>query len=376
MVRYLLLILLLLVPRANAQSLYDMTPVTQRMQQLVDTHGLAGASVYANKSGVPILRQSFGGYDANTRIPIASASKWVSALTIARVVEKGQLAWTDTVGEFFPAAPAATHAITLAQLYSHTSGLPYDDAVCLSNQSYTLASCAAQILNSPLIGTPGSVFAYGGNSMQVAARMAEVATGKAWDDIFIDEMVLPLGLTATDWAGQSPQPGYVRRANPRVAGGARTSLDDYASIVDMVLARGRHRGAQFLAETTLVEMERDHVGATTVIYAPPNATLIYAPPNATPGWGYGLGQWIEEPDTARRASWARPTVSSPGAYGFTPWADLGAGIAGIVMVQGSGYTLRDDILEIEALLEQQTYTPPMDLPRRSGSPRATPAPRR
>lgn len=351
-----MLVLLLPLTPAIAQTPYDMTPVTHAVQAMADMHALPGAAIYASKGGQPILRQYFGAYDANTRIPLASASKWISALTIARVVDKGQLAWVDTVGEFFPSAPAATHGITLAQLYSHTSGLPFGDDTCLSNQSYTLATCAERILQSPLIGAPGGVFAYGGNSMQVAGRMAEIATGKTWDDLFIDEMVLPLGLTATDWAGQSQQPGYVRKRNPRVAGGARSTLDDYAVVVDMLQARGRHGGMPFLAEATLRDMERNHAAGTTV---------IYAAPRAVPGWGYGIGAWIEDADAGRRATWARPTLSSPGAYGFTPWVDHGANIAGIVMVLGENYVLRDDILEIEALVERQT-APPQPPPARKG----------
>ncbi len=356
------LMLLLGVSPAMAETPYDMMPVTQAVEDLVARHGLPGAAAYASKAGQPVLRHYAGSYDAGTRIPLASASKWISALAIARVVDKGQLAWSDTVGEFFPSAPVATHAISLAQLYSHTSGLPYDDDFCLSNQSYTLATCAVRILERPLIGTPGRVFAYGGNAMQVAGRMAEIATGKAWDDLFIDEMVLPLGLTATDWAGQSQQPGYVRRGNPRVAGGARSSLDDYAIVVDMVLARGWHGGIGFLTETTLREMERDHAAGTMV---------IHAPPGAAPGWGYGIGQWIEKMYSGRVLS-ARPTVSSPGAYGFTPWVDLRTGVAGIVMVQGSNYTMRDDILAIEALVAAQTATPPGDFPRKPGLPEHPP----
>lgn len=126
-----------------------------------------------------------------------------------------------------PQAPADKRANTLEQLFSHTSGLPLTEDGCMSNPQYTLASCAQQILQKPLIGTPGKVFAYGNNSMQVAGRMAEIAVGQSWDDIFIDEMALPLGLTATDYATASTESGYVRNANPRVPGGVRSTLDDF-----------------------------------------------------------------------------------------------------------------------------------------------------
>ena len=93
----------------------------------------------------------------------------------------------------------------------------------MSNPLYTLATCADRILTQPMIGEPGKVFSYGGNSMQVAGRMAELATGEAWDDLFIAEMVTPLGLNATDFATSSTAPGYVRTDNPRMAGGVRST---------------------------------------------------------------------------------------------------------------------------------------------------------
>ncbi len=61
--------------------------------------------------------------------------------------------------------------------------------------------------------------------------MAEIAAGKPWDDIFIDEMALPLGLTATDYATASTESGYARNANPRVPDGVRSTLDDYGPVM-------------------------------------------------------------------------------------------------------------------------------------------------
>ena len=341
--------------RPGAAIAYDMVPVEQAMQALVDEHALPGASVYVSKHGEPILSRSFGGYDANTRIPIASASKWLSALAIARLVEQGRLDWDDTIGEHLPAAPADKRAITLGQLFSHTSGLPYGDSPCLGTATTTLAACSAQILDLPLIGAPGTVFAYGGNSMQVAGRMAEAATGMAWDDIFIDTVVLPLGLTATDWAAGSTQAGYVRRTNPRIGGGVRTTLGDYARAIDMLAANGQSAGATYLAPATLAAMERDRAAGTTV---------LYAAPAAVPGWGYGIGQWIEAREPGRRPSHARVMVSSPGAFGFTPWVDHRAGIGGIVMVRGENAAVRTDIQAIQALVATQTASLPVPIPRR------------
>ena len=330
---------------ARAVPIYNFAPVSAEMQNFVQTYQLDGASLRVNKSGSVVYRRAFGGYTLSTRVRIASASKWLSALTIARVVEKGQLRWTDTVGQYFPTVEASKRSITLAQLFSHTSALPGGDDFCMSNPTYTLSSCANRILQQPLIGQPGAVFSYGGNSMQVAGRMAELATGKAWDDIFIAEMVTPLGMNATDFATSSTAPGYVRTDNPRIAGGVRSTLEDYGKVVDMVLAYGCLDnsttqiclpGRRFLSRTTIDLMATDRTVGTVDISRPPTST----------GFGYGLGQWIDPSSPL--------IVSSPGAFGFTPWVDRVNQVAGVFLVDDLNTRVVDDINDIRAMVNAVT----------------------
>ena len=330
---------------AAAVPVYDFSPVTAEMQTFVQTYNLDGASLRVNKAGNVVYRRAFGDYTLGTRLRIASATKWLAALTIARLVEKGQMRWSDTVGQYFPTVEPAKRAITLEQLFSHTSGMPADEDGCLSNPLFTLSTCVNRILQRPLVGEPGKVFGYGGNSMQVAGRMAELATGKTWDDLFIDEMVTPLGLNATDFATSSTAPGYVRNTNPRIAGGIRSTLEDYGKAVDMVLANGCLDnafpqyclpGRRFLSRTTIEFMARDRTTGTTDISRPPTST----------GYGYGLGQWIDP---------ATPTtVSSPGAFGFTPWVDREHQVAGVLLVDDLNTRLFEDINDIRALVNVVT----------------------
>jgi CubicO group peptidase (beta-lactamase class C family) len=357
---------------ARAVPIYDFAPVTAEMQAFVQTYSLDGASLRANKAGNVVYRRAFGDYTLGTRVRIASASKWLSALTIARVVEKGQLRWSDTIGQYFPNVEPAKRAITLEQLFSHTSGLPGGDDFCMSNPLYTLATCANRILTSTMIGTPGKVFAYGGNSMQVAGRMAELATGKAWDDIFIDEMATPLNLNATDFATASTEPGYVRTDNPRIAGGVRGTLEDYGKVVDMVLAygcldlridAGCLPGRRFLSRATIDFMARDRTVGTVDSSRPPTAT----------GYGYGLGQWIDPGSPL--------IVSSPGAFGFTPWVDRNSQVAGVFLVDDVNTRLSADITDIRLMVNAVTaegqgrrIAIPRTLPETLGTPTKT-APR-
>jgi CubicO group peptidase (beta-lactamase class C family) len=337
--------LVLALPVA-AKSPYDTAALTAEVQGIVAAHALPGVSLRVNRRGTVQYQQSFGGYTPATQAPIASASKWLSALVLARLVEKGDMDWNDSVGKYMPDAPLATRGITLRQLFSHTSGMAPTENACIGNPFASLDACARQILAQPLPWAPGSTFAYGGNSMHVAGRLAEIATGKSWDQVFIDELVQPLGLAGTDFASSSQLPYYVRLPNPRIAGGARSTIIDYGIVVDMVLAGGLHRGQRFLRRETLDYMALDHAAGTAMGYTP-----------FPESHGYGIGQWREAVD----AQGVAYRVSSPGAFGTTPWVDRRAGLAGVFLVRGQWSQLREDIFDLQALCQavfQTRHAPP------------------
>ncbi len=320
----------------HAKPLYDTAPVTSEMQRVVSLYSLSGASLRVNRRGVLQYREAFGEFTPTTQVPIASASKWLSALVLARLVEQGTLGWDDGVGLYLPDAPVATRGITLRQLFSHTSGMSPTEHEYISSPFISLDSCARQILAQPLAWSPGSTFGYGGNSMQVAGRMAEIATGKSWDQIFIDELVTPLGLTGTDFASASQLPYYVRLPNPRIAGGARSTLVDYGVVVDMVLASGRHQGQLYLTPETLDYMALDHSAGTVIGYTP-----------YPESHGYGIGQWREAVD-ARGVAYR---VSSPGAFGTTPWVDHRLGLAGVFLARDQWSRLRKAIFKLQSVCQ-------------------------
>lgn len=119
---------------------YDFSEVTALAQQLVDSNHLDGASLTLIKYGTVIYERYFGAYDANTIVPIASASKWLSVATLMTLVDEGKLDLYDPVSKYLDYFTGEKGAITIRQLISHTSGLPplqkengdLNDAPCLS----------------------------------------------------------------------------------------------------------------------------------------------------------------------------------------------------------------------------------------------------
>lgn len=209
---------------------------------------------------------------------------------------------------------------------SFTSGLPAsfrlgDD--CTTDRTITLAQCVADLSARPLVAPPGTRFDYGSTHLAVAARMAEVVTGSAWAQVFSQQLGQPLG-----W---SPQVRYYTAprqqaglSNPLVAGGLRITTNEYARVLGLVYSRGVHQG-QRLVSTALV----DQMGVD-----PYPAASTGTSPYARFGLvrEYGLTAWLECATPATGCQ----DITSPGAFGFTPWVDRGAGYYAIVAMEAQG----------------------------------------
>lgn len=329
------------LPAASAQTLDPrFQSVDARMQQMVTERRLPGAALILVRDSEVLVERYYGSYSPTTRVPIASASKWLSGAVLMSLIDSGEVTLDDPIARLMPDAPADKRAITLRQLFSHTSGIPSGAGLlpqtnaCLNARATTLDACARAILGVALGDPPGARFDYGGSSMQVAGRLAELASGKTWDALFRERIATPLGLTASDYAGGSQTPGYVATTNPQIGGGVRATARDYARFLRMIGHRGVLDGRRVLSQASVDAIERDQtLGA-------PVRGGSFAPYRL----GYGIGVWRNRVDAAGNAV----QVSSQGAFGASPWIDRETGLVGIVLVLTSLEDVFFDVIDIWA----------------------------
>ncbi|MEO0560042.1 MAG: serine hydrolase domain-containing protein [Bacteroidota bacterium] len=227
-----LLLVSLLASSAAAQSPPDFSAVDDLIADSLNQIG-GGATVFVMQDGEVLHRRGYGTYTTTTVAATASGAKWLSAGVIASLVSDGTLTLDDSLAMFFPTLEGEKRAITVGQMFSHTSGMHGNvtggRAPCVLNRLVSLGACAEAILDRPLTHKPGAAFDYGSNSMHVAARVAELATGERWVDLFDQRIAQPLGMTDT---------GYPSAFNPWIAGGMRTTVDDYGAFLQMLLDDG------------------------------------------------------------------------------------------------------------------------------------------
>lgn len=136
---------------------------------------------------------------------IASTAKAYSGAVSLQLVDRGKLRLSDTVGKVLPRLPHAWHRVTLRQLLNHTSGLPDFSAdpefLTLVTENPRRHFDSRRLLDfvadEPLVFRPGSRYAYSNSDNIAVALMAEVVTGRRYEDLLAQLVYRPLDLRST-----------------------------------------------------------------------------------------------------------------------------------------------------------------------------------
>lgn len=132
-------------------------------------------------------------------------SKSITATMLARLVESGQMKWTDTIGESFP--DASLHEdwkpVTLRQLLTDSAGAPanFPKDVLLKRpapgpeRTRARRNAVLDVMAKKPVNPPGMKYVYSSVGYTIAGAMAEKATGATWEDLVNREVSEPLKLT-------------------------------------------------------------------------------------------------------------------------------------------------------------------------------------
>jgi D-alanyl-D-alanine-carboxypeptidase/D-alanyl-D-alanine-endopeptidase len=271
-----------------------------------------GLAVYDHE-GNKVFERMYGEFSADRRVPIASASKLVSGVTIFRLIDAGYMTLDSTTGALLGWS-GTKGEITLRHLLSFTSGLEPEHS-CTYQPDIALADCVEQIGQTELLGPPGSRFDYGSTHLHVAGLMAQLAVGSDWNDIFHEQIRKPLQLAPEFSYYAAPRQGRdTRPINPLLAGGMRASMNDYERVLHFVFDKGIWQGSPLLAPS---------IFDSQTIAPYPDAAIGASPRTLE---RYGLTAWLECSTPATGCT----SISSPGVFGFTPWLDRTAGYYAIL----------------------------------------------
>jgi CubicO group peptidase (beta-lactamase class C family) len=281
-----------------------------------------------------VYEHMLGDFTPDTRVAVASASKLVSGLVVLDVIRRGLLSLDATTGQVLGwTGPNA--AITVRHLLSFTSGLP-PDAPCRLNATITLADCAATLATTAAVAPPGTRFDYGSSHLLVAAAMAQQATGALWADQFAQTLRGPLGLPGDVAYFTAPRQS-LGLMNPLIAGGLRASINDYHHFLAIEFHEGSY-GTLTIGTPELFDQQAKEPFPDAVIGNTP-----------LPALRYGLTSWLECATPATGCQ----VLSSPGAFGFTPWLDREAQYYAILGMELDATGSDEGVVQFAISLQQE-----------------------
>jgi CubicO group peptidase (beta-lactamase class C family) len=133
----------------------------------------------------------------DTRLRIASLSKTFCALAVLRLVDRGEIALTESASTYLP---ELRHDYTVEQLLSHRAGL-YRDTLTATERTreehFTTAELVELIAAQELLHRPGERHAYSSPGYVLLAAIVERVTEQSYASALRELVLVPLGLDDT-----------------------------------------------------------------------------------------------------------------------------------------------------------------------------------
>jgi CubicO group peptidase (beta-lactamase class C family) len=292
----------------------------------VERCGLPGIAVVVNRRGSELFATGLGQrdpagrepIDADTMFGVASLTKFVTAVALLRLEERGNLSIDDRVSQYFPALRLASlQPMQLGHLLSHSAGFPAlpgrfharnrakeDDisgGIGMADTAGAVTAQAAQAqietadelvdlingLDVKLLAAPGQLLNYCNEGYCLLGGVIEGAAGAPYAQHVERAVVAPLGMTRTT-IGAAHLQGFANVASHLQregdawidagvwdaplfypAGGVITSARDLVRLISVL-----DDGHALLAPQSREQLRRCRIGVAS---------------RPDPGIGYGLG---------------------------------------------------------------------------------------
>ena len=254
---------------------------------------------------------------SNDIFRIASQTKAITSVALMMMYEEGKFLLDDPISNYIPefknpqvianiidkdssyTTKPAKREITIRDLLSHTSGIPYGNKIYAkakipgvnSLENETIGSVVKRLAKLPISHTPGEAFTYGLNT-DVLGYLVEVLSGMPLDKYFKTKIFMPLGMDDTYFylpenkvkrlvklygKDSITAPLYLSKnianqtypysgAKAYFAGGAGLvgPIEDYAKFCQMLLNGGTFNGNQILGRKTIDLMTINQIGEKDV----------------------------------------------------------------------------------------------------------------
>jgi len=281
-------------------SLQEIAQELERLVNKLHQADVFSGTVLLAKGTDPVLQQPMGfssrRFSApnrlDTRFNLGSMNKMFTAVAIAQLEERGQLAYEDSIGQYLDStwiAPAIGRQVTLAHLLSHTSGLGSYFTPEFMESSRTkfrdVSDYKSLVSNDSLRFKPGTDWHYSNTGFLLLGAIIESITGESYFEYVRREVYQPAGMGNTDaYPLDEPVPnlaiGYEKQWSRR---GVRWQNNIFKHVI-----KGGPAGGGFSTALDLLNFSRA-LRENILISAEARNTLTSPKPELnSPDYGFGF----------------------------------------------------------------------------------------
>ncbi|HEX5172079.1 MAG TPA: serine hydrolase domain-containing protein [Cyclobacteriaceae bacterium] len=193
------------IPKAPVNPLLSevLSEYETSIDELLEETGIPGASIAIVRDTTVVYMKGFGvktintndSIDIHTVFRIGSVSKCFAGMLTAILVEEGTLCWDDPVIKYVPdfklKSPEQTEKLTIRNVLSHTTGLPYHTYTTLVEDGLDLKTMLNRLqeIND---GPVGKIYSYQNVAFSLISEIVCSATGKTYEALVQEKIFDPL----------------------------------------------------------------------------------------------------------------------------------------------------------------------------------------
>lgn len=285
----------------------------EQVENMLAAWNLPGVSVAIVKDGEVVLTKGYGKRDVAgnldmtdaTVLPVGSTSKSFTSLILGMLVDEGKLEWDKPVKEYIPWLKLPnedlTERVTVRDLLSHRTGMPKYDVhgvFCTKDDRKAMVEDLQYLQTNAGLG---DVLQYSNQMVMLAGYVAEVLTGKTWEELVKERIWEPLGMAQTNatikeleacpeiskgyvFTGvENMETPYLSLKGIGPAGAINSSAKDMAQYMLFQLGDGSWKGNSLVSSERLNEMHSVQMTGTPYFWKL----------DEIPEANYGLGWFVD-----------------------------------------------------------------------------------
>lgn len=177
--------------------------------------GLFSGAVLIARNGKIAVHKSYGksdfendlAFEVNSRTKLMSVTKSITATALMTLVEEGKLNLNDRASKYLPNFPMAWDEVTLAQLLSHSSGIPNCESIWAQLAMQTgcrgivlWPELAKKVREQELDPSPKGQSNYSNFNYVLLGLIIEQVSGKTYPNFVRDRVFVPAGMKESGFA--------------------------------------------------------------------------------------------------------------------------------------------------------------------------------